>query len=318
MTLRPARRYTLDDMALLKIENLGRRVDGRWILWDVNLEVGESEIIGVLGRSESGKSALARIIAGLDQPTSGMTTLSDTGVVPSLATVNPALAPELTAFENLTMFAALWDVPSGKRVNEVARLLEMLRLDDCRGKPCAQLSSGAATRVGIARALIGGSPLILLDGVLDNLDSDVLERLWEHLLKLRRETRGSVVVLTSSGKVAEVCGRIAVISSGKIGFLGRPDDFRRLAGDDMVVLGELNSPLVRTKVQKRFSVMISEEDGFLSFRVAKGEKVVSDLMAEFGSELGCVYLKRPRLEDALDILDGGGGIVADASPTATQ
>jgi ABC-type multidrug transport system ATPase subunit len=160
-------------------------------------------------------------------------------------------------------------------------------------------------RLEIARALVAGSRLIVIDGLLDSLDSDVLERLWEHLLELRRGGNVAVVVMTSSGKIAELCGRIAVISRGKIGFVGKPDDFRRLAGDDLVVLGELSSPMVRAKIQERFSVVIREEDGFLSFRVPKGEKTVTDLLGEFGTELGCVYLKRPKLEDALDVLAGG-------------
>jgi ABC-2 type transport system ATP-binding protein len=305
-------------MSLLKIENLGKRADGKWILWDVNLEVSEGEIVGVLGRSDSGKTALTRVIAGLDQPTNGSIVLGDPSepeaITPSFAMSQPAYAPELTVHENVAMFAALWKVPGRKRGNEIARLLELLQLTESRAKRPAQLSSGALVRLEIARALVADCALTVIDGLLDHLDSDMLEKLWEYLLEQRRRRGKSVLIMTSSGKVAEMCSRLAVISRGKIVFLGRPDDFRRLAGDDLIVLGELSSPMVRTKIQERFSVVIREEDGFLSFRVAKGEKMVSDLLAEFGSELGCVYLKRPKLEDALDVLAGGGTIVAaDAS-----
>ena len=104
--------------------------------------------------------------------------------------------------------------------------------------------------------------------------------------------------------------RLAVIHRGRISFLGRPDDFRRLAGEDVVVLGDVTNPALRNRIQERISVVIQEEEGFLSFRVANGERVVSDLLMEFGSDLGCVYLKRPTLDDALDVLAAGPATVA--------
>ena len=97
---------------------------------------------------------------------------------------------------------------------------------------------------------------------------------------------------------------------GKIGFLGRPEDFRRLAGEDVVVLGDMANPLTRSRIAEQLSVVIQEEDGFLSFRVANGERVVGELLSEFGNEMSCVYLKRPTLEDALDVLARGGSSVA--------
>lgn len=298
-------------MTLLKIDNLGKRADGKWILWDVNLEVNRSEIVGMLGRSDSGKTTLVRIVGGEDEPTNGTVRIGgpeDAAV--AIARSDPAYAPELSVFENLNMFAALWRVEPRRRTKQVARVMELLQISEFRSRRPHQLSSGARMRMELARALIGDWSLIVIDGLLDGLDTHVLERFWEYLLEQRRSLGRSAVIMTSSGRVAEMCGRLAVMSHGKIVFAGRPEDFRRMAGDDVIVLGELSSPMVRTRIQERFSVVIREEDGFLSFRVAKGEKMVTDLLAEFGSELGCVYMKRPKLEDALTVLDGGGDVVA--------
>ncbi len=93
-----------------------------------------------------------------------------------------------------------------------------------------------------------------------------------------------------------------MIYRGRIRFIGRPDDFRRLAGEDLVVLGNVNNPLLRNRIQERLSVLIKEQDGFLSFRVNNGERMVGDLLSEFGTDVSCVYLKRPTLEDALNVL----------------
>ena len=305
-------------MALVTLKNLGKRAGGKWALWDVNLEIDSGEIVGVFGTSGSGKSTLGRILAGLDEPTNGSVIYGDAEAEDSeekpfqasLGLNSPALAPELTVHENLEMFALLWGIPRRKRGKEIAFLLEMLELDEVRAKRTGCISSGAAKRVELARALLADSPLLIIDGLLESLDSHIFEKVWEHLLSLRRNRVKSAVVLTSSGRIAETCQKLAVIHRGRIGFMGRSDDFRRMAGEDMVVLGETASPAIKSRIQEQFSVVIREENGFLSFRVGNGERVVSDILSEFGSEVGCVYLKRPTLEDALAVLSGSTGVAA--------
>lgn len=301
-------------MALATIKNVGKRLGGKWALWDVALEIEAGEIMGILGRSGSGKTALARVLAGLDEPTSGAVLLrgrqDDRPFHVSVALDPPASAGELTVYENLDMFGALWGLPRMTRIKEIAFLLELLKLGDARNNPACRLSGGEHRRLEIARALLADSPLTVIDCLLDNLDASVYEKLWDHMLSLRRNDARSFLVLTGSGKVAEVCQKIAVMHRGRIVFVGRADDFRRLAGEDVVVLGDMCGPLLKNRIQEQFSVIIKEEDGFLSFRVGHGDKMVSELLAEFGTELSCVYLKRPTLDDALDVLASGGTSVA--------
>ncbi|MCL5104730.1 MAG: ABC transporter ATP-binding protein [Armatimonadetes bacterium] len=293
----------------MNIESLGRRANGKWVLWDVNLEINPGEITGIFGRSESGKSTLARIIAGMDEPTRGSITLDceveKVSSFVSLALSAPAFAPELTIYENLDMFASLWGIPGRRRVKEIAFLMQLLNLTDSRSIRAGRLSSGVLRRLELARALIADAPALVIDSLLDTLDHDVFEKLWEHLLRLKREESRAIIILTSRGKVAEMCGRMVVLHRGRIVFLGPPDDFRRLAGEDMVVLGDITSPQVKSRIKEKFAVVIQEEEGFLSFRVTNGERMVGDLLSEFGTDLSCVYLKRPTLEDALDVIGSG-------------
>lgn len=305
------RRYTQPEMTLLALNKVGLRRGGKWVLWDVCLEIEPGRIMAVLGRSGSGKTALARVMTGLDKPASGdVSPNADFGpanepIRPAvLALETPAFAPELTVYENLDAFAALWKVPSRGRAKQITLLLELLGLADRRSSPAGSLSAGALRRLEIARALTAETPLTVIDSLLDTLDRDIFESLWEHLLSLRRDGPRSVVVMTSSARVAEAAGRIAVLHSGRIVFDGQPDDLRRLAGEDAVVLGEIAEPAARDRIGDRFSVVVREEDGFLSFRTSGGERIARELLAEFGGDVGCVYLKRPTLDDALDALSG--------------
>lgn len=299
-------------MALLVVNNLSKHVAGSWALWDVTLEVQPGEIIGILGRSGSGKTTLASVLAGLDEPSSGSLASGDpdTPFKVSTALSQPAYAPELTVYENLDMFGVAWGLVGKRRGKDIAFLLERLQLSDLRSARASTLSSGALARMEIARALLADSPLVVIDSLLERLDPKVFESVWEYMLDLKRTTARSFVVLTGSGRIAEVCQRIAVMSRGRIVFLGRPEDFRRLAGEDMVVLGDMKNSMTRHRIQERLSVVIQEEDGFLSFRVANGERVVGELLSEFGSQMSCVYLKRPTLDDALEVLAQGGSTVA--------
>jgi ABC-2 type transport system ATP-binding protein len=208
-------------------------------------------------------------------------------------------------YENLEMFAALWGVPRRKRTKEISFLLELLGLSDYRSTRPVHLSRGALGRLEIARAMVADAPVLIIDSLLDTLERPILEGLWDHLLKLRREESKSVVVFTSFGRIAELCNRMAVIHRGQLVYIGGTDDFKHAAGDDMVVLGDISNAMVRSRIKERMSMEIREEDGFLSFKVTNGERAITDLLSEFGGELGCVYLKRPTLEDALDAITGG-------------
>jgi len=306
---------------LVKLDNLGLRADGKWALWDISLELASAEITGILGRSGSGKTALGRILAGLDQPTRGEISFGELGncgkQIVSVALSTPAIARELTVFENLEMFASLWGTPWRGRARQISFLLELLGLADSRGTRAECLCGGALQRLEIARALVADAPVIVIDCLLDTLDRRVLERLWDYLLKIRREEGKCMIIFTSRGRIAEMCGKIAVMHRGRLMFIGRPDDFRRAAGEDMVVLGDMADPAVKSRISEKLSVVVKEEDGFLSFKVSNGERAITDLLAEFGGELNCVYLKRPTLDDALDVIAGGGeGYSVEASKEA--
>lgn len=300
-------------MTLLTLKNAGVRTGGQWTLWDANLEINAGEIVAVFGRSGSGKSTLGRVIAGLQPLTSGSIAVcgedSNQPLHASIALPKPAFAAELTVYENLEMFASLWGLARRKRSKEIAQLLELMGLSERRTQRAGLLASGELHRLEIARALLPDCPLIVIDSLLDTLDRDLFERLWEHLLALRRDELRTVLALTSSSKVASTCPRVAVMHRGRIEFSGRPEDFRRFAGEDMVVLGGIDNTAIRNRIEEKLSLVIQEEDGFLSFRVANGERTATDLLAEFGGELGCVYLKRPTLDDALDVITSGSASV---------
>lgn len=293
-------------MPLLALKNIGVRKKSRWILRDVDLGVESGEAVAVFGPAGSGKSVLAEVLAGVESPARGEICVDsdDDWKGIGVAAQRFGLAADMSVFENLMLFAELGGLTSRQRSRNVSFLIELMRLGNVRNQQAGTLSFVEAAKVEIARALIPDRSVYCIDGLLDVLSSETLERVWSHLLEVRRTRGAGAIVMTGSGRIAQMCGAMAVLIGGRIGYTGGPEEFRKMAGDDMVIVGDIKNPSVRSRIREQFAVTVAEEEGFLSFKVGSSDRVVTELLEQYGSDIGYVYLKRPALEDALDISMG--------------
>ncbi|MGQ9456449.1 MAG: ABC transporter ATP-binding protein [Armatimonadota bacterium] len=310
----------------MTLRNGSVRVGGKWILWDTTLDIEKGDLVALFGRPGAGKTVLCKVIAGLIPLTRGLLEWHMPGEEVStgfhctrasrwqnkaiLAFESPVFARELSVYENLCLFQSL--IGSSRRVRDrqIAFVLELLDLATRRSCRCWELSAGELKRLEIARVLLADVPVIIMDSLLETLERRLLEKVWDYILIQRRESEKSFIISTSSSRIATLCPRMSVVHRGHVVFSGRPEDFRKLGGEDVVVLAELSNPALRERIAERLSVVIKEEEGFLAFRVSNVEKTLGSLLAEFGSEIGCVYLRRPTLDDALDVLESGSATVA--------
>lgn len=151
---------------------------------DLALDRGERLI--VKGANGSGKSTLLRCVAGVLRPSAGAVSIEGhaAGTVRARALVGASLAQErsfylrLTGRENLLFFARL-RLPSKKAAaREVRRLEEELVLEEVLPRPMTQCSTGMMQQVGLARALLGDPPLLVLDEPTRSLDTAAVDRFW--------------------------------------------------------------------------------------------------------------------------------------------
>ena len=295
----------------IAIDRAGRRIGQVWALRDISFEIQRGEIFGIFGRSGSGKSTLLRLIAGLDQPCSGTVALQasegegsswlDAQV--SIALQTPGLAPELTVVENLGLFASLWSTPRKGRMGRTAMFLELLGLSDVRNRQVRRLSDGLKAAEEIARAFTAGAQIIAIDGLIERLDRPIRRRVWEYILARRRQGV-TFVIGTSSAAEASLCDRLAVLSRGRLAFVGKPDDLKAAVENEVVVVESVRSPLIKSKLGERFGAAVTERDGCVEFRSRNAEADVARILSELRSDVGCVYLRQPSLDDALDRIEG--------------
>jgi len=182
-----------------------RRGPGVQALVDVDLDVAEGEFVSLIGPSGCGKSTLLRLVADLDEPTSGELAVfgksarqarldQDYGI----AFQQAGLLPWRTVTANIELPLALHGVDKRSRRNRVAELIELIGLTEFAGSYPDQLSGGMQQRVAIARALAESPRLLLMDEPFGALDEMTRERMQNELVRICAETRAAVVFVTHS------------------------------------------------------------------------------------------------------------------------
>src|SRR5580704_17308204 len=215
--------------AAIEVRAIGQRTrSGAVTLRDVSLAVGYSELVAIIGGSESGKGALLDAMSGLRPPSSGIVarSASTIGYVPKGDTVDPAV-PLARA---LRYTARLRAVPRPR--DAVADALRELDLLARSGVPAGELPGGERKRAAIAAELLAGPALFFLDEPTDGLDPARGRELMRTLRGLI--DRGVTVVLTTQNPLdAERCDKVAVLATGgHLAFFGTPEAARGYFGAD--------------------------------------------------------------------------------------
>ncbi|MFO7317831.1 MAG: ABC transporter ATP-binding protein [Bacilli bacterium] len=208
---------------MLTINRLNRIFEGDNGVRNVSFSVEKGEIIGLLGKSGSGKSTILKAIAGLDQGYSGDILINgdkiqgpheEIGVVFQ----EPRLFPWLTVLENVQ-----FGLNGNKKENTAAarELLKEVGLEHAENLYVKQLSGGMAQRVAIARALVTNPGLLLLDEPFSALDAFTKMQLQDLVLKIWKSQQLTAVIVTHDiDEALYLCDRIIVLS-GKPGQVER-------------------------------------------------------------------------------------------------
>ena len=199
----------------------------------VSFDVRDGEFFTMLGPSGCGKTTTLRVIAGLEQATSGEITVDDRDfmAVPSqrrnigMVFQSYALFPHLTIFENVAYGLRLRGVSGDEISRRVAATLALLQLETYAKRHPAGLSGGQQQRVSIARALVYEPTMLLLDEPLANLDAKLRVMMREEIRALQRRLGITTLYVTHDQEEATaVSDRLAVFNHGQLIQLGTPEE----------------------------------------------------------------------------------------------
>jgi NitT/TauT family transport system ATP-binding protein len=187
-------------------------------LENVSLSVADGVFVSIVGPSGCGKTTLLRLIAGLLAPSSGTVRFGDAGAPrPGLVFQEHGVFPWMTVIDNVAFGLEMQGVPRDERRARAARFTERFGLGGFVQSFPHELSVGMRQRVGIARAFVTGSPVLLMDEPFGSLDAQTKLVLQEELLRIWREDRKVVVFVTHDIEEAVRLGDRVIVMSGRPG-----------------------------------------------------------------------------------------------------
>jgi ABC-2 type transport system ATP-binding protein len=300
----------------LAARDLAFRYGDREVLAGVSFEVAPSEILGLLGPNGAGKSTLFAILTGLLRPAAGELLLDGapmtgdgralrarTGVVFQ----NPSLDAKLTAEENLVYGGLLFGLSRRDARARAQRLLAAAGLAARARDAAGKLSGGLRRRLELARALVHGPSILLMDEPTTGLDAAAFAQTWETVGALRREEGLTAVVATHRPDEAERCDRLAVLSGGRVVVCETPERLRARVSGDVVTVEADDAPALAREIAGRFGVAARAEGCEVRIERERGHELVPRLVEGFpAGRFRAVSLRRPTLADAFLAVTGHG------------
>jgi ABC-2 type transport system ATP-binding protein len=293
-------------MSAIEIAGLSHWYGERRALDDVSLAVEPGEVFGLLGPNGGGKTTLFRVLSTLLPVQTGSVQVLGCDARRAPAAIrrrigvtfqSPSLDGKLTVLENLRHQGHLYGLAGRALRGRIDGLLDRLALAGRAGDRVETLSGGLKRRVEIAKGLLHGPELLLLDEPSTGLDPGARLELWRHLGALRGDAGVTVVVTTHLMDEAERCGRLAVLDRGRLVALGAPDELRgSLGGDCLTIHSEDPAGLAR-EIAGRFGIDPQPLGDALRIEHPRGHELLGRLMEAFPDRITNVALGKPTLED---------------------
>jgi multiple sugar transport system ATP-binding protein len=241
-------RVTLRD--LTKVYGNAEGSEGTEAVRDVSLEVGEGLLVALLGPSGCGKTSTLKMIAGLEDITSGelyfddrlMNQVSPEGRDVAMVFEDYSLYPRMNVAQNITFPLRVKRAPAAHRKLRLGEMLDLLELHDVAKANVRELSGGQQQRVAIARALVREPAVLLFDEPLSHLDAELKVRLRNQIRFLQQKNQvTSVLVTHDQAEALALADMVAVMYQGTLHQFGYPADvYRRPA--DIFVAGFIGEP----------------------------------------------------------------------------
>jgi multiple sugar transport system ATP-binding protein len=286
-------------MTTISLRNLVKKFGDNEVVHSINLEIKDGEFIVLVGPSGCGKSTTLRMIAGLEEITSGEVVIGYrvvNNILPkdrNMAMVfqSYALYPHMNVFDNMSFSLKLKKVPKPEireRVTNAARILNILELLNRRP---SELSGGQRQRVAMGRAIVRNPDVFLFDEPLSNLDAKLRNQMRVEIKELHQRVKNNIIYVTHDQVEAMTLGdRIVVLKDGYIEQVGGPMELFQNPLNTFVA-GFIGNPPMNlidgTITRNGEKLNISFPDGFQfpipdkpDAKISEGQKIVMGLRPE--------------------------------------
>jgi len=306
-------------MATLELQAINKSFGTTQVLHDIALSIKDKEFVVFVGPSGCGKSTLLRIIAGLEETTSGAIVIDgedvseahpvDRGI--SMVFQSYALYPHLSVFENIAFPLRVQKMNGAELKERVEKAAGVLQLMDKLDLKPGQLSGGQRQRVAIGRSIVRNPKVFLFDEPLSNLDAALRGDMRVELSQLHRELDATMVYVTHDQiEAMTMADRIVVLNAGRVEQFGTPMELYHHPATKFVAgfIGQPNMNLIAGKVTAVSDVLAVElSDGHrLHLPVDVGGAKVGDVV-EVGIRPENVTLGADGIAVTIRVLERLGG-----------
>lgn len=219
---------------VIEIKELTKEFDKLTAVDNLNLDIYENEVFGLLGVNGAGKTTTIKIIAGLLKKTKGQVTILGLDLDKHIDEIKKrinvsfqetSIAPKLTVLENLNFIAEIYGISNKEeRINPI---IKQLKLAEVLNQRAGTLSGGYQRRLSIAMSLVNNPSILILDEPTLGLDVISRRELWDIINKIKTN---STIILTTHylEEVEALCSRVAIMVKGKLKAIGTIEELKEL------------------------------------------------------------------------------------------
>ena len=288
----------------------------------VSFSVEHGEVFGLLGPNGSGKTTLIKILSNLVLPDSGKVFIEGINLsrrpyaaAAKLQTVlseSIGLEKRITARQNLSLFAALYNLPKLEADERIDRLLDYFGLKEVADKASQSFSTGMSRKLSVARVLLSDASIVVFDEPTSGLDPGSADSFRQLIMGDLVKAHGKTVIMATHNlqEAKTMCTRIALLNKGKLLTVGSPREVTNAVGEGVdvtLIIANTSGPLDGLKDE------LSKVDGIMSAQISdafEGSKIilsgrkdldypgVFSLISARGAKVLAVETSSPSLEEA--------------------
>ncbi len=235
--------------AILETRDLTRKFGSMTAVDKLNISVETGEIFGLLGPNGAGKSTSIKMLTTLLPPISGDATVVGysiaknapevrhvIGYVPQLLSADSSL----TAYENLLIFAKVYDIPKAEREKRIRESLDFMGLGEVANNLVGTYSGGMIRRLEIAQSMLHHPRVLFLDEPTVGLDPAARRAVWQHIREMRDEYTMTIFLTTHLMEEADsLCNRVAIMHLGVVAAIGTPEELKKSVPGENVTLDDV-------------------------------------------------------------------------------
>ena len=304
----------IDNNLAIKVEDLSKRFPRTLAVDKASFHVKKGEIFGFLGPNGAGKTTTINMLCTLLAPTSGQATINGFDVVKESQDVRRSIGivfqettldNHLTVEENLYLHAKFYGLTKNQFRKKLYPVLKLLELEDKKFLTVQQLSGGTRRRVEMARVFIHEPEILFLDEPTVGLDAQTKNKIWDYLMKMRKEYGTTIFLTTQYINEAEICDRIAIIDYGQIIACDSPDNLKKMISTDLIELKTEDNQESLIELKGLFPDLSIKLLGknILIF-AENGETLLPEIIKKSKIKILSINLEKPTLEDIFLDLTG--------------